>query len=312
VKHERGVALILALLVLSFLTIIGGAFLATSTLDARISDNYKNSIQSLYVAEAGLEEAREVLRSSFFSASELLRISAGADQALSTSKDWAELAAGDDKPIIPLRQLADSSGRVTGHYRVWLRNDAADGIEKSVDRNEVLTLLSLGQVGDALKLIEVTVQKGGFPEADSDPRLRTIDGLEGLVTSIRRNATVVSTTSTIGNVGNPNSYQVTFADGDVDIGPGTGYGLLLVRGTATVVDDFTWHGLLLIIGQGVMRFSGGVQETIHGGLFIARTRAPGGALLGAPADMVFRITDGAQIRAANRLFPYSPIAVRER
>jgi hypothetical protein len=311
VKHQRGVALILALLMLSFLTIIGGAFLATSTIDWRISDNYKSSTQSLYVAEAGLEQAREMLRSSPFSASDLLRTAAGADQVLSTSTDWTELSAGDDQPIIPLQQLADSSGRVTGQYRVWLRNDPADGMDKPIDQNEVLTLLSLGQVGDAFKLIEVTVRKGRFPDVDSDPRLRTVAGLEGLVTSITNNATV-STASAIGDIGSPTSYQVIVVDGDVDIGPGTGYGLLLVRGTANVVDDFTWHGLVLVIGQGVVRFSGGAQETIHGGIFIARTRAPGGALLAVPADVVFRITDTAQIRAANRLFPYSPIAVRER
>jgi hypothetical protein len=39
VERNRGVALILALLVLSFLTVLGGAVLTTSTIDIWISDN---------------------------------------------------------------------------------------------------------------------------------------------------------------------------------------------------------------------------------------------------------------------------------
>src|SRR3954468_10076835 len=49
VQQNRGVALILALLVLSFLTILGGALLTTSTIDIWISDNYKTYTQALYV-----------------------------------------------------------------------------------------------------------------------------------------------------------------------------------------------------------------------------------------------------------------------
>ena len=59
---ERGVALIVALLFLSFLTMLGGALLTTSTIDIWISDNYKTSTESLYLAEAGIEEARELIR----------------------------------------------------------------------------------------------------------------------------------------------------------------------------------------------------------------------------------------------------------
>jgi hypothetical protein len=312
VEHERGVALILALLVLSFLTIIGSAFLATTTIDARISDNYKSATQSLYVAEAGIEHAREMLRSSPHSTSEMLSVSAGPDHVLSTSTYWPALLADDDQPLIPSQQLTDSSGRVTGYYYVWLRNDAGDGVGSLVDNNEVLTLVSLGQVGNARKWMEVTIQKGKFPESDADPRLRTTGGLEGLAASITRNATEVYRTAVIGDSGGPANYRVTVVDGDADIGSGTGYGILLVRGTAQVLDDFTWNGLVLIIGQGVLRSNSGAQGTINGGLFIARTRTPDGTWLDSPADVLFKITDEAEIKRANRSFPYSPIAFKER
>ena len=43
---ERGVALILALMVLAFLTVLGGALLTTTTIDIHISDNFNTGIQS--------------------------------------------------------------------------------------------------------------------------------------------------------------------------------------------------------------------------------------------------------------------------
>ena len=63
-NSQRGAALIIALMFLSFLTILGGALLTTSTIDVWISDNYKTGAQTLYLAEAGLDEARETLRAS--------------------------------------------------------------------------------------------------------------------------------------------------------------------------------------------------------------------------------------------------------
>jgi len=47
-------------------------------------------------------------------------------------------------------------------------------------------------------------------------------------------------------------------------------------------------------------------------LFAARTRAPDGSLLPSPEDVVFNIFDTAQMKAANRSFPYNAIAIRER
>src|SRR5947208_2442178 len=110
VEGNRGVALILALLVLSFLTVLGGALLTTSTIDIWISDNYKSATQSLYLAEAGVDRARDLLRTSGRSATELLTVAAGADHLLQTP---------DDEPLIPSQPLNDISGQPSGYYEVW-------------------------------------------------------------------------------------------------------------------------------------------------------------------------------------------------
>ena len=61
-RSERGVALITALLILSFLTILGAGMLTSTTVDTRISANYRTNMQLLFLTEAGLEAGRESLR----------------------------------------------------------------------------------------------------------------------------------------------------------------------------------------------------------------------------------------------------------
>jgi len=303
VEHNRGVALILALITLSFLTILGSALLTTSTIDIWISDNYKSATQSLYLAEAGIDHAREILRTSDLSLTELLNVAAGPDHVLSTP---------DDRPFIPSLQLMDSLGKASGTYEVSLYNDNADGATSLLDTNEVVTLVSRGQSRTSQKVFEVTVQKGKFPETDDDPRLKSVVLLESLVHGVTTNATDRYKANALGNVGSPGNYRVIVAEGNVDLGPGTGYGVLLVRGELNIAGDTFWNGLILVIGQGVVTSKPGVTRTITGGLFVARTRAPDGSLLTQPANVKFEITDLAQIRTANRVFPYNPVAIKER
>lgn len=255
-EGNRGVTLILALLVLSFLSILSGAFLTASTIDIWISDNYKTSTQSLYLAEAGIEDARELLRRS--------------------TRLPAELAG--DEPLIPFRELIDG-----GHYTVWLHST-----------NATLTLVSLGQIRSAQKTIEAVIQKAGFPESDSDPRLKTPDRLDALAASIMRNATDIYDTQTLGDYGAPTNYGVAVVNGNADVGPGTSYGLLLVRGDLNVVANFTWNGLVVALGP--IHWNG-FTGTINGGFF---------------ADGVLSVTDVSEIRKANASFPYNPISIREK
>jgi hypothetical protein len=335
-KSDRGIALILALLVLSFLTVIGCALLTTAAIDLWLSDNYKSATQNLYLAEAGIDQAREILRTSLSTSTSLLAAAAGPDGQLQTSADLPTLLASDDRPLLPAsaslrlsgQPLVDSSGRPAGHFYVWLRNDSADGISNTTDTNNVLRLLSIGQIGSTRKTIEVVVQKGKFPalpgtDIQTDPRLTTVTGLESLVASITKNANDVFSpasggTQTITDYGDAANYRVAVINGDVTLGPGTGYGILLVRGAVSVAGNFTWNGLFLIIGKGILIWNTGTTGLIHGGVFVAQTLASDGSRLaslgtGTPdlssATIVY---DAAAIKAANQTFPYSPIAIIER
>jgi hypothetical protein len=304
VKRNRGVALILALLVLSFLTILGGALLTTSTIDIWISDNYKTYTQAVYVAEAGVDSGRYVLATSGNSTSNLLLTAAGPDHVLSTSTDLATLLASDDQPLIPAdpalrstgQPLVNDAGEIAGHYYVWLRNDNADGMASINDTNQTLTLMCFGSNWGSKKAIEATVRKGAFPDNPADPRLYSAAGLQGLAASVARNATDVFSTATITNYGSPVNYRVAVVNGNTNLGPGTGYGILLIRGNLNVTGNFVWNGLIVVVGPGAIQWNG-YSSTVNGGMF---------------AGGVYTVGDPVQIALANRSFPYTPIAIQER
>ena len=59
-KSQRGSALVMALMMLTFLMILGSALLTSVTLDVAIGENYRSETQLLYLAETGIEEARSL------------------------------------------------------------------------------------------------------------------------------------------------------------------------------------------------------------------------------------------------------------
>ncbi len=63
-KNEKGIALVVALLVMAALLLIGATAVMTTTTDLKISSNYKQSENAFYSAEAGIQEARERLKGS--------------------------------------------------------------------------------------------------------------------------------------------------------------------------------------------------------------------------------------------------------
>jgi hypothetical protein len=65
-QEERGVVLLMALLVMAVLVVQGLAFLAMATSEDTISSNYRNHTQTFYGAEAGLEAGVVGLRSLLF------------------------------------------------------------------------------------------------------------------------------------------------------------------------------------------------------------------------------------------------------
>ncbi len=418
VKSQNGMALITALMLLAFLTIVGGALLTSTTIDVKIGDNYKTNTQLLFLAEAGIEAARETLRASANTLDvDLLAAAGGTANDLATSTDLTTLLATDDAPILPVAvgsrtagdTLTDPDGRTVGTYHVFMRNDAADGATSTTDTNSIVTFVSIARIGSATKTLEVDVKKGSFPpipsaltlnggvgtfdatnsnifdisgfddagsgndesaigvissgddttvtseiqgppdrsanytgdtggapdvediSGDLNSTLSTVAGLESVADSIAAAATDSYTpgfgnTTALGSFGSSSDYHVVAVNGNATIGPGTGYGILMVRGSLTVSGNFSWYGLILLIGQGELYWNGGGNGAVEGGIFIAKTRdaqtvsEPLGPIRATRGDIIADFNGGGgngitydtgEISKANSSFPYSPISIRE-
>jgi hypothetical protein len=416
---QRGSALVLALMLLTFLMILGTALLTSVTLDVAIGENYRSETQLLYLAETGIGEARNLLRDSSMTPSLLLRSAAGADGLLSASRDLDTLLqATDDIPFInggarSMPRIAiDTSGKPAGRYYVFLRNDSADGMTSLTDSNKVLTLLSVAMLGDSRKVLEVKLRKWQVPklpaslvmsgapvrflpadlhseisgiditangddrrsigvrtvpdqatilasipagteilysgrgnptpppadvgviDAQLDPRLRTPGNLERAVERIVENASDLRSpgwngTTLVGNIGTAGDYRIVVVNGNCVLGPGTGFGILLVRGNLSVTGNLRWNGIVLVIGQGSMDTIGTANGIISGGVFVARTRAADrtsanelGTILATPGpvnvdfsgsgnSLKIENPGAAALDLVNQRFPYLPIAIRE-
>src|SRR5262249_26482938 len=85
------------------------------------------------------------------------------------------------------KSLSDTSGNPAGRYFVFLRNDSADGMTTLTDSNRVLSLLSVGVIGNIRKVLEVTVMKWKYPPL---PASLVLDGSP--VTYARNTGTDIS------------------------------------------------------------------------------------------------------------------------
>ncbi len=74
----------------------------------------------------------------------------------------------------------------------------------------------------------------------------------------------------LGTIANP---QITYVNGDFNLGNASGVGVLVVTGDFNVTGNGQFTGLVLIVGQGVMNVSGGGNGTFYGSVFIADTNS---------------------------------------
>jgi hypothetical protein len=305
-NSEKGIGLVIALMTLLLLSMLGAALLTSATVDIWIGDNYRTATQLLYLTESGIEDGREALHRGMVSAS--------------------------PTPFIADKPLLDTTGREVGLYSV------------SLLRADPLTLQSTGILGTARKTIEVRLNKSAFPSPPGgitlsegalgdgvDPRLKTPDGAERFVEGIVLNATDLfeaawDETIVLGPAGSPADYRIVVVNGDCELGGAAGYGILLVRGDLIVRSNFTWNGLILVIGQGTLRFVGPATGWITGGVFLSRTRDVdrslanslgtllpnlGAAVLDLSGNVMTVDHSQVEVDRANDRFPYVPVSYRE-
>ena len=162
-RNERGIALILAILVLLCLTGLVVAYLSVSAIEPQISRNLADASRSRYLAEAGIERGFNVLVASTDWTSLVTTASAGSP--------WVAVAG--------LTNTAISGATAGGTFSVTVRNDNGGsdtpltGLtgstnptmdnSPSVDSNGVLIMRSSGTFNGMTKTIEVVIRRTSLP-----------------------------------------------------------------------------------------------------------------------------------------------------
>ncbi len=73
------------------------------------------------------------------------------------------------------------------------------------------------------------------------------------------------------NLGTAANPPINVVNGDYTMGPTTGYGILVVTGTLTFSGNYSFNGLILVIGAGASVMNGGGNGQINGSVFVANT-----------------------------------------
>ncbi len=181
VRNERGSALVLTMVVLAMLTAMGIALVSLSNSDVKMNQIDMRSKRSFYVAEAGLEDAREALRTANKTSTDPYSLD-----------DELTIAASDPNLNLNVSSLAptyDGSGNVTaftgygndiplrsltsfgsGWYAAFLTNDPGEGagMLSTNDTNDRVMITAIGTAPDrGIEIVQAVVERDPFPALPS-------------------------------------------------------------------------------------------------------------------------------------------------
>lgn len=202
-KNEKGVTLILVIMIIAVLTLLALGVLFIMSTDQIISKNDRLNKQAFYVAEAGLQEAnRRVIDSYQYakwnddlgqtSANGAARTTGSSgDQPLTSfseylqmKKGWVVWDATGNKFLyqiqVPATVSSFGNGAFTARYTVWSRNNKSEiPWRASDDNDDTIEVISLGEIvqdaGTANEKIlsqkslweevkRITSAKGAYPQ----------------------------------------------------------------------------------------------------------------------------------------------------
>ncbi|HEV2298922.1 MAG TPA: pilus assembly PilX N-terminal domain-containing protein [Candidatus Acidoferrales bacterium] len=147
---------------------------------------------------------------------------------------------------------------------------------------------------NALQTIQqnANVNLGSPPAPGNPPQNYTFSNVvSSMPSGTWSNTSPSCTGSTTCSADNP---QIVYVDGNFDLGPNTGSGILVVTGNFTYQGNSGWNGLVLIVGEGTTTFlgNGGGSGQFDGGIFVATTKDSQGNQLSSFGQVNYDITGG--------------------
>jgi hypothetical protein len=184
--------------------------------------------------------------------------------------------------ILPLKPLTLDTGD-SGAVR-YTGNDAAGGAGVSAfavlvtDVLPTLTGIEKPQqvIGPPVSVLGPTSPLSGIPPTPKPEWLETpektrgfVYGEDGLLETATGQQRYFTSKPPVSEMSNPK--QITFVDGDVNLGAGDqGAGMLVVTGKLTTNGNTSFKGIIYVLGEGVVERSGGGNGVIAGGIVVAK------------------------------------------
>lgn len=187
------------------------------------------------------------------------------------------LRSADDNSTVTFNAGSSSAYGYSGYDNAGSANLSAFAVTSTTDYLYLNTLaLPGGQVvGSPSGVQQVSVSS--LPAF-----LQTADAARALVSQLRINAQNINryytTASQPPGYGTTSDPVLTFVDGDTDLPPGGGAGLLVVTGTLTLRGSSDFKGLILVLGDGQLLRDGGGNGNSLGSMAVARFGSTGNFL----------------------------------
>ncbi len=160
IKNERGMVLLLAIFLVAALSLMGVAANKNVAIDTAISSSYLTSIQSFYIAEAGLEKGQ---------------LEAATRLVINDWVSFTPLIDGTDVTSLGLK-FDSATAFGGGSYTVTISNDPGDA-SPTVDTNRTVVVRSTGSYRNAVSTVSATVRMLTIPRL---PAAVTLVGEAGL------------------------------------------------------------------------------------------------------------------------------------
>ncbi|HXI24650.1 MAG TPA: hypothetical protein VNG71_12365 [Pyrinomonadaceae bacterium] len=194
--------------------------------------------------------------------------------------DWAAnstitLRSADDNSVLTFNAGNSAQYLYSGFDNAGGSPTSAFGVTSSADYNYLLSLsLNGNQVSGSPSAVQ-QISISSLPTW-----LQTANGARDLVNGERIRATIENRyfTSAPASFGTPSEPLFTFVDGDVDLPPAGGAGLLIVTGTLTLNGSSQFDGVILVLGSGQLIRSGGGNGTSLGTVYVASFGSSGNFL----------------------------------
>jgi hypothetical protein len=192
-----------------------------------------------------------------------------------TTASTITLRSADDNTVLTFNAGNSSQYTYSGYDHAGGQPTSAFGVTNTADYNY---LTSLTLPGNQVQGSPGAVQQ--IPIASLPTWLQTADRARDLVSALRVEAQNQQRyfTGAPPSFGTRTQPLFTFVDGDVDLPPAGGAGLLIVTGTFTMNGSSDFAGLILVLGTGQLIRTGGGNGGSLGAAFVASFGSSGNFL----------------------------------